>query len=62
VPSDNAQLRSSHQNIVGGSVVFSNRVRGDLRSEIATHHVTKHNTPIHNILSTDPQLSIYRKY
>jgi hypothetical protein len=22
------------------------------------HHVTKHNTPIHNILSTAPQLSI----
>ena len=28
------------------------------RSEIATHHATKHNTPIHNILSTAPQLSI----
>jgi hypothetical protein len=27
----------------------------------ATHHVTKHNTPIHNILSTAPQLSIYQK-
>jgi hypothetical protein len=23
-----------------------------------THHVTKHSTPIHNIVSTDPQLSI----
>jgi hypothetical protein len=22
------------------------------------HHVTRHNTPIHNILSTAPQLSI----
>jgi hypothetical protein len=30
-------------------------------SEIATHHVTRHNTPIHNILSTAPQLSIYQK-
>jgi hypothetical protein len=30
-------------------------------SEIATHHVTTHNTPIHNILSTAPQLSIYQK-
>jgi hypothetical protein len=29
--------------------------------EIATHHVTKHNTPIHNILSTAPQLSISQK-
>jgi hypothetical protein len=25
---------------------------------IATHHITKHNTPIHNILSTAPELSI----
>jgi hypothetical protein len=24
-------------------------------------HVTKHNTPIHNILSTEPQLSISQK-
>jgi hypothetical protein len=32
-----------------------------IRSQIATHHVTRHNTPIHNILSTDPQLSISRK-
>jgi hypothetical protein len=28
------------------------------RSQIATHHVTRHNTPIHNILSTAPQLII----
>jgi hypothetical protein len=27
----------------------------------ATHHATKHNTPIHNILSTAPQLSISQK-
>jgi hypothetical protein len=27
----------------------------------ATHHVTKHNTPIHNFLSTAPQLSISRR-
>jgi hypothetical protein len=25
---------------------------------VLTHHVTRHNTPIHNILSTAPQLSI----
>jgi hypothetical protein len=25
------------------------------------HHVTKHNTPIHNILSTAPQLIISQK-
>jgi hypothetical protein len=28
---------------------------------IATHHVTTHNTPNHNILSTAPQLSISQK-
>jgi hypothetical protein len=31
------------------------------RSQIATHHVTRRNTPIHNILSTAPQLSISQK-
>jgi hypothetical protein len=31
------------------------------RSQIVTHHVTRHNTPIHNILSTAPQLSISQK-
>jgi hypothetical protein len=29
--------------------------------KIATHHITRHNTPIHNILSTAPQLSISQK-
>jgi hypothetical protein len=28
---------------------------------IATHHATRNNTPIHNILSTVPQLSISQK-
>jgi hypothetical protein len=28
---------------------------------VRTHHVTRHNTPIHNILSTAPQLSIAQK-
>jgi hypothetical protein len=28
---------------------------------IAMHHVTKHNPPIHNTLSTAPQLSIFQK-
>jgi hypothetical protein len=27
----------------------------------ALHHVTRHNTPIHNILSTAPQLSTSQK-
>jgi hypothetical protein len=34
---------------------------GAWRSKIATYHVTRHNTPIHNILSTAPQLSISQK-
>jgi hypothetical protein len=28
---------------------------------VLTHNATKHNTPIHNILSTAPQLGIYQK-
>jgi hypothetical protein len=32
-----------------------------IQSEITTHHVTRHNTHIHNILSTAPQLSISQK-
>jgi hypothetical protein len=28
---------------------------------IMEHHFTRHNTPIHNILSTAPQLSISQK-
>jgi hypothetical protein len=28
---------------------------------VCTHHVTRHNTPIHKILSTAPQLSISQK-
>jgi hypothetical protein len=36
--------------------VSSDVVRGDL-----THHVTRHNTAAHNILSTAPQLSIFQK-
>jgi hypothetical protein len=30
-------------------------------SQIATHHITRHNTPIHKILSAAPQLSISQK-
>jgi hypothetical protein len=37
-----------------GHVVSSDVVR-------ETHRVTRHNTPIHNILSTAPQLSISQK-
>jgi hypothetical protein len=31
------------------------------QSEITTHHITRHNTLIHNILSTAAQLSISEK-
>jgi hypothetical protein len=31
------------------------------RHYIGAHHVTRHNTPIHNILSTAPQFSISQK-
>jgi hypothetical protein len=30
-------------------------------TEERAHHVTRHNTPIHNILSTAPQLSVSQK-
>jgi hypothetical protein len=30
-------------------------------SDVVLHHVTRHNTPIHNILSTAPQLNISQK-
>jgi hypothetical protein len=30
-------------------------------NQIATHRVARHNTPIHNILSTAPQFSISQK-
>jgi hypothetical protein len=33
----------------------------DLAPEGLMHHVTRHNTPVHNILSTAPQLSISQK-
>jgi hypothetical protein len=33
----------------------------EVRSQIATHLVTRHNTPNHNILSTVPQSIISRK-
>jgi hypothetical protein len=57
---EGVQLRSRRQNIVDGCVVSSDVVRA-WRSQIATPHVTRHNMPIHNILSTAPQLSISQK-
>jgi hypothetical protein len=46
-------VRSSRRNVVDGRVVSSDVMR--------THHATKHNMPIHNILLTAPQLSISQK-
>jgi hypothetical protein len=46
-------LRSSRKNIVEERVVSSDVVR--------MHHVTRHNTSIHNILSTVSQLGISQK-
>jgi hypothetical protein len=43
----------------GSSYMFRHYIAW--RSEISTHHVTRHNTPIHNNLSTAPQLSIFQK-
>jgi hypothetical protein len=45
--------KSTNAPIIHGRVVSSHG--------IATHHVTRHNTPIHNILSTAPQLNIFQK-
>ena len=49
-----AQLRSSRKNIVDGHCVSSDVVH-------TVHHVTRHNTPIHNILLTASQLSTSQK-
>jgi hypothetical protein len=47
------QLFIQFINIVYGRAVSSDVMR--------VHHVTRHNTPIHNILSTAPQLGISQK-
>jgi hypothetical protein len=46
--------------IVGGSTVSQPDI-DSTPSQIATHHITRNNTPIHNILSTAPQFSISQK-
>jgi hypothetical protein len=45
----------------GISYMFRHYIVYLTERSIATHHVTGHNTPIHNILSTAPQLSISQK-
>jgi hypothetical protein len=44
----------------GSSYMFRHYI-AILRYQVATHHVTRHNTPIHTILSTASQLSISQK-
>jgi hypothetical protein len=43
----------------GSSYMFRHYIVSS--DEVRAHHVTRHNTPIHNILSTAPQLSISQK-
>jgi hypothetical protein len=62
IPSKNSREKPTNGTIIrfimyGSSYMFRyyiSVVRGD-------HHVTRHNTPIHNILSTAPQLSFSQK-
>jgi hypothetical protein len=54
IPSKNMREKPTNTPII-------HSVRGDSDRHIATHHVTRHNTPIHNFLSTAPQLSISKK-
>jgi hypothetical protein len=41
--------------------LYTSTLKDQFERRIATHHVTRHNTPIHNILSTAPQLTISQK-
>jgi hypothetical protein len=45
----------------GSSYTFRHYIAILRKPRIATHHATIHNTPIHNILLTAPQLSISQK-
>jgi hypothetical protein len=46
----------------GSSYIFRHYIASVVSSEVVhAHHVTIHNTPIHNILSTALQLSITQK-
>jgi hypothetical protein len=55
VPSERCSIEEQSIEYCGWVGVSSDMV------QIATHHVTKHNMPIHNILSTAAQLSISQK-
>jgi hypothetical protein len=53
VLSESDTIEEQSIEILDGRVVSTDVVRA--------HHVTRHNTPIHNILSTAPQLNITQK-
>jgi hypothetical protein len=54
VPSESCSIEGQSLNIADWRVESSDVVR-------TTHHVTRHNSPIHNILSTASQLSIFQQ-
>jgi hypothetical protein len=45
----------------GNSYMFRHYIAVSSDVVRGAHHVTRHNTPIHNILSTAPQFSISQK-
>jgi hypothetical protein len=40
---------------------LSSSKQTDAKNRVRAHHVTRHYTPVHNILSTAPKLSISQK-
>ena len=54
MPSERCLIEEQSIEYCGWRVVSSDVVR-------SAHHVSRHNTPIHSILSTAPQLSISQK-
>src|SRR5215510_13855295 len=54
VPSERCSIEEQSIEYCGWTCCVYDEVR-------SAHHVTRHNTPIHNILSTVPQLSISQK-
>jgi hypothetical protein len=48
----------TYKDVVQWANKYTNYVSSDV---VLMHHITRHNTPIHNILSTAPQLSISQK-
>jgi hypothetical protein len=53
VPTERCSIEEQSREYCDGRVVSNYVVR--------MHHFTRHNTPIHNILSTAPRLSISQK-